>query len=169
MTCAGDHRVQAWSHSLREAVAARDEPLYRQHVVQFLITAEGVSFVERKLNTPAARGVMSAVYARLAPALGLQSPNDLLERMKTLDTADDNGAAAGGDGPPSLAATFMHYLRLGRDWARACRADASFGVALAVLLFEPLLVLFDAEGAGVKPVHAPAAAMHSFDRRVQFA
>jgi hypothetical protein len=169
MNAGGDHRVQAWFHSLREAVAERNEPLYRQHVVQFLITAEGVSFVERNLNTPAARAVMAGVYARLAPALGLQSPNDLLERMKMLDSADAHEAAASSGEPPSLAATFMHYLRLGRDWARACRADASFGVALAVLLFEPLLVLFDDDGAGVDPAHAQAAATHSLDRRVQFA
>jgi hypothetical protein len=146
-------------------------------VVQFLITAEGVSFVERNLNTPAARGVMAGVYTRLAPALGLQSPTDLLDLMKALDTAEANEAASSD--AQSLAATFMHYLRLGRDWSRACRADASFGVALAVLLFEPLLALFDDEGAGMKPanaegagvrpttVHAPAA--HSLDRRVQFA
>ncbi len=162
-----DHRVQAWFHSLREAVAERNEPLYRQHVVQFLITAEGVSFVERNLNTPAARGLMSVVYARLAPALDLKSPNDLLALMKTLDTADANEAASSD--PHSLGATFLHYLRLGRDWARACRADASFGVALAVLLFEPLLVLFD-EGGDAKPAMVPAAAAtHSLDRRIQFA
>jgi hypothetical protein len=161
-----DHRVQAWFHSLREAVAERNEPLYRQHVVQFLITAEGVSFVERNLTTPAARGLMSVVYARLVPALDLKSPNDLLALMKTLDTADASEAANGDE--RSLASTFMHYLRLGRDWARACRADASFGVALAVLLFEPLLVLFD-EGVGTKPQNVPRAAAHSLDRRVQFA
>lgn len=165
MNSSGDHRVQAWFHSLRDAVAERNEPLYRQHVVQFLITPEGVSFVERNLGTPAARGLMARVYARISPSLGLQSPNDLLERMKALDTAEAHEATSGDE--RSMAATFMHYLRLGRDWSRACRADASYGVALAVMLFEPLLVLFDDEPAA--QAAQPAAGPASFDRRVQFA
>jgi hypothetical protein len=145
MNTARDHRVQAWFHSLREAVAARNEPLYRERVTEFLLTQEGVSFVQRNLDTPAAHRVMAAVYQRVAPELGIRAPEDLLARMNSLD--DPPASAALGAplqvGPESLASTFVYYLRLGRDWSRGGRLDASYGVALAVFLFEPLLVLFE--------------------------
>jgi hypothetical protein len=145
MNTARDHRVQAWFHSLREAVASRDEPLYRERVIDFLLTQEGVSFVQRNLDTPAAHRVMAAVYRRVAPALGIKAPEDLLARMQSLGDAPagHETSAATTCGPASLAPTFTHYLRLGRDWSRGGRLDASYGVALAVFLFEPLLELFE--------------------------
>ncbi len=166
-----DHRVQAWFHSLRDAIGARDEPLYRERVAQFLITAEGVSFVQRNLDTPAARGVMAVAYERLMPVLGLTSPADLLARMIELKDVDANDEHTSES---SMASTFMHYLRLGRAWARACQIDLSFGVALAMLLFEPLLVLFeDAGGIGaadpVSVTAQPVSSSASMQRGVQFA
>jgi hypothetical protein len=148
MNTARDHRVQAWFHSLREAIASRNEPLYRERVVEFLLTQEGVSFVQRNLDTPAAHRVMAAVYGRVAPALGIKAPEDLLARMHSLDDAPashESGTAL-ARGADSLAPTFMHYLRLGRDWSRGGRLDASYGVALAVFLFEPVLELFEHDG-----------------------
>ncbi len=151
MNTARDHRVQAWFHSLREAVASRDEPLYRERVVEFLLTQEGVSFVQRNLDTPAAHRVMAAVYQRVAPALSLSAPEDLLAKMHSLDDAPAHAAPAAqaNAGAELMSAAFTHYLRLGRDWARGARLDASYGVALAVFLFEPLLALFDREGDGL--------------------
>jgi hypothetical protein len=147
-----DHRVQAWFHSLREAVALRNEPLYRERVIEFLLTQEGISFVQRNLDTPAAHRVMASVYRRVAPALGLEGPEDLLARMQSLGDApsgrETDAATATTCSPAALAPTFTHYLRLGRDWSRGGRVDASYGVALAVFLFEPLLELF--EDAGVE-------------------
>jgi hypothetical protein len=148
MNTARDPRVQAWFHSLREAIASRDEPLYHERVVDFLLTQEGVLFVRRNLDTPAAHNVMAAVYRRVAPALGIGAPEDLLAQMKTLDdarTSDASGAPT-LQGTDALAWTFMRYLRLGRDWARGGRLDDSYGVALAVFMFEPLLALFDNVG-----------------------
>jgi hypothetical protein len=152
MNTARDHRVQAWFHSLREAVASRNEPLYHQRVVEFLLTQEGVLFVQRNLDTPAAHRVMAAVYRRVAPALGINAPEDLLARMQSLGDvpASPESDTTLSRGPDALAPTFMRYLRLGRDWSRGGRLDASYGVALAVFLFEPLLELF--EDAGEDPV-----------------
>jgi hypothetical protein len=160
-----DHRVQAWFHSLRDAIGARNEPLYRERVVQFLITAEGVSFTQRNLDTPAARGVMEVVYRRLQPLLDLRSPDDLLDHLRD--------AASSGSGPDdgSMASTFTHYLRIGHKWSQICEIEPSYGVALALLLFEPLSALWDVEGGELaSDLAMPAApAARSIDRRVQFA
>jgi hypothetical protein len=169
MSMPRDHRVEAWFHSLRDAVGARNEPLYRRHVTEFLSTVEGLLFVQRNLNNPVAHGVMSKVYCSLVPELGLSSPEDLLERMNTLDRS---GSAETVDNDASMGAVFLHYLRLGRDWSKTYQTDPSYGVALAALLFEPLLALFNAD-----PESAPAAAepdararpAASFDRGTQFA
>jgi hypothetical protein len=129
---AADHRVQAWFHSLRDAIAERNE--------------------------------------RLAPLLGLRSPEDLFPRMLALSDV------LGSDEPTddSMASTFTHYLRIGRDWSRICQIEISHGAALALLLFEPLLVLYDANrgdapglpSAPALPEERSASPIH---RGVQFA
>jgi hypothetical protein len=161
MNAPRDHRVQAWFHSLREAVASRNEPLYRERVVQFLITPEGASFVQRNLDTAAARAVMAAVYERLAPALELRAPTELLDRLLGLGDAPASDEIEGSPGhgdAATMALAFLRYLRLGKEWSRACGLDATYGVALALLFFEPLLLLFDeANHASLAPSAARPA------------
>jgi hypothetical protein len=153
----GDPNAQAWSHALRAAIAARDEPLYRQRVMEFLVTPEGGAFVQRNLQDKRAHEVMCDSYRHLAPALGLNHPNDLIGWVRD----DEAAPRLIAEGATDVVSMFLPYVRYGRDWARAANADVSVGIALACLFFEPVLGLCEQEpqtqdaAASVRKVAVP--------------
>lgn len=153
----------AWTTALREAIAARNEPLYRRKVMQFLATREGFVFVEELMNRPASLAVMRRTYQALAAPLGLSHPNDLVLWLRD-DEAALRPAQPGSKDVVSMA---LPYFRFARGWARAAHKESSYAVALAMLFFEPVLQLCEpaanaaapsaTEGAPHAQVQEPAA------------
>jgi hypothetical protein len=139
MSAERDVDNKAWTTALREAIAARDEGLYRRTLMQFLATREGVMFVEGLIKKPAALAVMRRSFGALAAPLGLSHPNDLVAWLQK-DEATPQPVKSGARDVLSMA---VPYLRFARSWARAVHKEDSYAVALAMMLFEPALGLCD--------------------------
>jgi hypothetical protein len=130
----------AWTGALRGAIAARDEPLYRRKLMQFLDTREGFSFAEELIRRPAALAVMRRSFRVLAAELGLTHPNELVAWLRDDETTPREAKAGARD----AVSTALPYLRFARGWARAARKDSSYAIALALTFFEPVLPLCEA-------------------------
>jgi hypothetical protein len=137
---------KAWTTALREAIAARDEGLYRRKLMQFLATREGFMFVEGLMKKPAALAVMRRSFRALAAPLGLSHPNDLVAWLQK----DEAAPQPVKDGARDVVSMAVPYFRFARGWARAVHKEDSYAVALAMMFFEPVLGLCDLSARPVK-------------------
>jgi hypothetical protein len=154
MNAASPADNQACKTALREAIAARNEPLYQQKLMQFLVTREGFVFVEDLMHRQAALAVMRRSFHALAAPLGLSHPDDLVSWLRN-DEAAPRPAEPGAKDVVSMA---LPYFRFARGWARAAHKESSYAVALAMLFFEPVLGLCEGPGDSSKPGRDSTAA-----------
>lgn len=127
----------AWVSALRDAIDAGDESLYRQTLRRFLGTREGVAFIEALMQRPAALAVMRRSYRALCTPLGLKHPNDLVAWLPAEETAPVEVK----EDARSVVSMALPYFRFASGWARAAHKDSSYAIALALLLFEPVVQL----------------------------
>jgi hypothetical protein len=128
---------KAWVSALRDAIDAGDERLYRQKLMQFLGTHEGLSFVETLIQRPNALAVMRRSYRALSPPLGLKHPKDLVAWL----LADEATPVEVEENARDVVSMALPYFRFARESARAARKDLSYAIALAMTFFEPVLML----------------------------
>jgi hypothetical protein len=142
MNVSGKADNKAWVGTLRDAIGAGDERLYRQKLMQFLVTREGVSFVEAVLRRPSTLAVMRRSYRALSVPLDLKHPNDLVAWL----LEDEATPVVINKDSRAVASMALPYFRFARGWARAAHKDSSYAVALALMFFEPVLQLCEARG-----------------------
>jgi hypothetical protein len=165
-----------WAGTLRAAVAARDEALYRRELASFLGTREGFDLIDALIQKPAAIPVIRRSFKALAGPLGLSQPEDLVAWL----LEDEAAPHVVDDGARDVVSMAVPYLRLARSWARAAHKNEAYGAAVAMLFFEPVLALCqapvppnspDGEMIAVPAVapSAPAAGLQrpSFDQITQ--
>lgn len=146
MNAASEVDNKAWTTALREAIAARDEGLYRRKLMQFLATREGFTFVEGLMKKPAALAVMRRSFSALAAPLGLSHPNDLVAWLQK----DEAAPQPVKEGARDVVSMAVPYFRFARGWARAVHKEDSYAVALAMMFFEPALGLCDPPATSAK-------------------
>jgi hypothetical protein len=140
MNAPGKTDNKAWVSTLRDAIGAGNERLYRQKLMQFLTTREGFSFVEALLRRPSTLAVMRRSYRALSGPLELKHPNDLVAWL----LEDETTPVVIKKDAHAVASMALPYFRFARAWARAAHKDSSYAAALALMFFEPVLQLCEA-------------------------
>jgi hypothetical protein len=147
---------RAWTTALRDAITARDEPLYRRELMQFLATRESVALVDALIHRPAALAVMRRSFRALAGPLGLADAKDMVAWLSD----DEAKPRLVEDGARDVVSVALPYFRFARGWARAAHKETSYAAALALMFFEPVLQLCEPVAKAAKR-EEPATAVPS--------
>lgn len=137
MSAVAEVDSRGWTTMLKEAVAARNEGLYRRTLMRFLETRASYAFVEALIYKPAALPVMHRSFRALAEPLGLSSPEDLVGWIER----DEAAPRKLPPGARDVVAVALPYFRFALAWSRAVNKQAPYAVAVALVFFEPVVDL----------------------------
>jgi hypothetical protein len=135
MSSHSDVNTKVWTDALRAAIAARDEPLYRHRLMQFLATREGAAFVASALDSDTRLSHMYFGFKPLADVLCLAHPDELVTWMHD----DEDAPMALQPGAKDVVSMALPYFRFARSWARAAHKPPSYAVAVALMFFKPVV------------------------------